>query len=334
METTAVTGRARVLCVDDEPHVLRALTWLLGGQFEVSTATNAADALELVQKNDYDVVISDQRMPGVTGVEFLRDVRSRAPRAMRILLTGYSDLEAMEGSANEGEVFRFVTKPWNVKELSSVVAEAAAIARSAPVEDLSAGAGPAPAAPAPAAPETVLLVDDSAEVNAFVGEELRGMAQVKQARDLAQALAMLGKEPIAVVIAAMKVGGLDATRLVQVAKEKHPEIVSVVFSETRDAEQVMSLINEGQVFRLIPKPLKAGYIRLVVATALRRHRELRRKPGLGRRYSAAPSAGAAEALERDVARIMNPAAAAPGATPERAGKRPGIAGLLRRLFGK
>ena len=158
------------------------------------------------------------------------------------------------------------------------------------------------------------------------------MAPVKQARDLAQALAVLEREPIAVIIAAMKVGGLDATRLVQVAKERRPEIVSVVFSEARDAEQVMSLINEGQVFRLIPKPLKAGYIRLVVEAALRRHRELRRKPGLARRFSAAPSAGAAEALERDAARITNPTAAATGATPE--GKHPGIAGLLRRLLGK
>ena len=329
MQTTGMTDRARVLCVDDEPHVLRALTWLLGGQFEVSTATNAADALDLLQKNDYDVVISDQRMPGVTGVEFLRDVRKRAPRAMRILLTGYSDLDAMERSANESEVFRFVTKPWNVRELSSVVAEAAAIARSAPVEDASTGAEPSPAAP-----ENILLVDDSAEVNAFVSEELRGMAQVKQASDLAQALALLEKETIAVIIAAMKVGELDATRLVRVARQKHPEIVSVVFSDTRDAEQVMSLINEGQVFRLIPKPLKAGFIRLVVDAALRRHRQLRRDPGLGKRYSAAPDPGVAEALERDVAGIMNPASAAIGGMPARAGKHGVMAGLLRRLFGK
>jgi serine/threonine-protein kinase len=331
MDSALFASRARVLCVDDEPHVLRALTWLLGRQFDVCTATNAADALGLVQKNDYDVVISDQRMPGVSGVDFLRDVRKCAPRAMRILLTGYSDLDAVVRSANESEVFRFVTKPWNVQELSNLVAEAAAIARSAPVEPAAMEHEEAPAADA--APETVLLIDDPAQVPAFVSEELRGIVNVKHASNVAQALDILEKETIAVMITEMKVGELDATRLVRVAKRSYPELVSVVFSDTRDAEQVMSLINEGQVFRLIPKPVKEGFIRLVVDAALRRHRQLRRQPELGKRYGAARAPDAAEELARDIAAIRKPAAAPAGAVPQPAGKHAVMARLRRWFLG-
>lgn len=321
------SSRPRVLCVDDEPHVLRALTWLLGRQFDICIATNAADALQLVQRNDYDVVISDQRMPGVTGVEFLREVRRCAPRAMRILLTGYADLDAIVSSANESEVFRFVTKPWNVQELSNLVGEAAAIARSAPVEE----AAPDHADPQPGAAVSakVLLVDDSEEVAASVREELRGTAEVVHATDLAQALAMLDEEALGVIITEMRVGGLDATRFVRVAKQKRPEIVSLAFSDTRDAEQVMSLINEGQVFRLIPKPVKEGFIRLVVEAALRRHWNLRREPELGKRYSVAPAPEGVEELAREVAASMAAAADAAGRA-----RPPAVARLLRWLLGK
>jgi DNA-binding NtrC family response regulator len=323
VDTGERASRSRILCVDDEPHVLRALVWLLGGRFDVHTATHAAEALDLAQKNDYDVVISDQRMPGVTGVELLREVRRRAPRAMRILLTGYSDLEAIERSANEAEVFRFVTKPWSVQELVAVATEAAAIARRAPVPSAAQAQPGAPAAP-------VLVFDGSPEGAKLVAEELRGLAPVHHAPDLAQALAILATQPVAVLISEMKVGDVDATRLIRAARERHPAIVSLVFSATRDAERVMALINEGQVFRLIPKPAQPGFVRVVVDAALRRHRELRDEAQLVQRYRLAASPAAAETLARDLA-VMDQAAAA--RRPARMQKE-GRSGVLRWLLGK
>ena len=106
---TEAGRKGRVLCVDDEPHILRALQWLLKKEFEVVTATSAGEGMRLLQRHDFDVVISDQRMPGITGVEFLREVRKSSPRAVRILLTGYAELDAMVKSVNESEVFRFIT---------------------------------------------------------------------------------------------------------------------------------------------------------------------------------------------------------------------------------
>ena len=114
-----------VLCVDDEPNILRSLHWMLHKEFNVMTAPDGATALEMLRKHDFDVIVSDQRMPGMIGSEFLRHACEVEPRAMRILLTGYSDMQALLKSINEGEVFRFVTKPWKNDELSRTVREAA-----------------------------------------------------------------------------------------------------------------------------------------------------------------------------------------------------------------
>ena len=121
-----------VLCVDDEPNILRSLHWMLHKEFNVMTASDGASALELLRKHDFDVIVSDQRMPGMIGSEFLRQACEVAPRAMRILLTGYSDMPAILQSINESEVFRFVNKPWNNEHLVGTVRQAAAIALSTP----------------------------------------------------------------------------------------------------------------------------------------------------------------------------------------------------------
>ena len=113
-----------ILCVDDEPNILRSLHWLLGKRFDVKTAESGQDALPLVKEFDFDVIISDQRMPGMTGAEFLREARKISPRSMRLLLTGYSDMSAILRSVNESEIYRFIKKPWDMKTLVTVTEEA------------------------------------------------------------------------------------------------------------------------------------------------------------------------------------------------------------------
>ena len=289
MNTNANKGC--VLCIDDEPHVLRALQWLLRKDFEVHTCESAADALRLLRKHDFDVVVSDQRMPGITGVEFLRHVRKLAPRAMRILLTGYSDLDAMMDSVNESEVYRFITKPWDVRGLPQLIAAAAQVAREDQAATGPAASTAAPLAGAlalPAAPaqmsESVLVIDDSEELHAMVEQELHGTAKVLHAFDLPAALDTLDHSPVSVIVSEVQVGGVDVTRLLRMIRHKHPQVVTLVLSGHRDAEMVMALINHGQVFRIVPKPVKPAFIRLIVEAALKRHRELVASPSAQRRY--------------------------------------------------
>ena len=345
----------KVLCVDDEPHELRALQWLLNRDFEVHTAVSAQEGLRRLHSHDFDVVVSDQSMPEVSGMDFLREVRRVAPRAMRILLTDCADFDAMVRSVNESEVFRFISKPWDIKELPKLIAEAAQIARAdvasaPPPEAKAAAAGMASrhevTTVALHGAESILLIDDNPEVHAAVNQACGNCVQVRHAYNLADAVRMLNEKPVGVIVFEVHVGKLDATRLVRLMKAKHPETVSVVFSGQNDAEVVMTLINQGQIYRSIPKPFKPGFIRIVLDAALKRHRELLDNLGLRRRFAVEPVAqDAAESLLRDVRQAVataapmmpQPAAAAPAAPPAAVATDEGLASRpsagLRRLFG-
>jgi response regulator RpfG family c-di-GMP phosphodiesterase len=111
--------RPRVLCVDDEPLVLEGLRDILGRSFVVSVATSAADGLEILraEPDAFAIVISDMRMPVMSGADFLRTARAVAPDAVRMLLTGHADLQAAIRAVNGARLFRFLTKPCQAQEL-------------------------------------------------------------------------------------------------------------------------------------------------------------------------------------------------------------------------
>lgn len=107
-----MTDRPRVLCVDDEPKVLEGLKLHLRRQYEVQTVTSGQAALDLLQpEKPFTVVLSDMRMPGMNGVALLSQIRRRCPDTVRMLLTGQADLPSAITAVNEGQLFRFLTKP-------------------------------------------------------------------------------------------------------------------------------------------------------------------------------------------------------------------------------
>jgi CheY-like chemotaxis protein len=103
--------RVSILCVDDEPNVLEGLSLMLRRRYDVVTAPSGAAGLEALQKRSMAVVISDMRMPGMDGATFLSRSREAVPDAVRILLTGQSELESAIAAVNQGQIFRFLTKP-------------------------------------------------------------------------------------------------------------------------------------------------------------------------------------------------------------------------------
>ncbi len=113
-----------ILVVDDEQEVLRSLHDLFRREFQVITFERGADALASLEAIDPPVVMSDQRMPGMSGVEFLRQVKLRRPEATRLLFTGYADLQAVIEAINQGHVFRYIAKPWDPAELTVLVRQA------------------------------------------------------------------------------------------------------------------------------------------------------------------------------------------------------------------
>ncbi|HND78149.1 MAG TPA: response regulator [bacterium] len=109
-----------LLIVDDEVEILKVLQKSLEDDYDVLTASRAKAGLELLDER-VSVVISDQRMPEMTGSEFLRHVRERRPEVVRIIMSGYSDMTALINSVNYGEIFRYLNKPWDLNELLNTI---------------------------------------------------------------------------------------------------------------------------------------------------------------------------------------------------------------------
>jgi len=118
-------GKRTLLIVDDEPHILSALKRLFHSEgWNILAADNARDGLELMAEHNVQVVLSDQRMPGMNGTEFLGRARALYPETIRIILSAYADLETVVEAVNRGTLFKFLTKPWDDETLREQVREA------------------------------------------------------------------------------------------------------------------------------------------------------------------------------------------------------------------
>ncbi len=114
-----------LLLVDDEANILAALRRLLRrAGYTILTATSGKEGLELLATHSVDVIVSDQRMPGMTGVEFLRKAKDMAPDTVRMVLSGYTDLQSVTDAINEGAIYKFLTKPWDDAMLVANIDEA------------------------------------------------------------------------------------------------------------------------------------------------------------------------------------------------------------------
>jgi two-component system, NtrC family, sensor kinase len=113
----------RILCVDDEINVLRAVERnFIDDDFEIIKATSGEEGLEILKSiSPIQLVIADYRMPGMTGVEFLAKVRKLCPDTIRIVLSGYADTASVVAAINEGQIYKFIPKPWNPDELKTMV---------------------------------------------------------------------------------------------------------------------------------------------------------------------------------------------------------------------
>src|ERR1022692_2315 len=114
-----------LLVVDDEMDVCDSVHDLLRREFHVLKARSADEGLKLMRDNEVHIIMTDQRMPKVSGVELLKSIRSGHPQAVRMLFTGYADLDSVIAAINQGHIFRFLKKPWQPAELEDAVREAA-----------------------------------------------------------------------------------------------------------------------------------------------------------------------------------------------------------------
>ena len=362
-------SKARLLFVDDEQRVLNSMNASFRRSYQVFLANSGKEALEIIEREPIDVVISDQRMPEMTGVEVLTEVKARAPDTMRILLTGYADIKAIEASINDSEVFRYLMKPCPPAELKGTIAmavEAAASSRAEkaqpsrnaaqlirfpnsetnrpppldPETGTAVPAGPAaesstlphgvspevspevapevlPGAPVrePPAPEARaglppgVLPAASQRAEAFVQRQAAAMDDVEilvltadkslfnaveaavqdgrpvhRARTIGNAIGMLAEHPIGVMVTDTAVDEKGIASLTTQLKHLVPELVTIIASDRSDANSLINLINQGQVFRFLLKPVPQGQCRLSLNSAVEKYSEMTVSPSAVARH--------------------------------------------------
>jgi DNA-binding NtrC family response regulator len=327
----AQAHRPRLLFVDDEQRVLNSMRIMFRRQFELFLASHGAEALDIVRDKDIDVIVADHRMPKMTGVEVLAKVRAMSPRTVRILLTGYADLDAVEGSINDSEVFRFLTKPCAPQQLRETIELAAKLARETPIpaapEPLTGGdasgdtieiilqsdtvtevskGSPPPAdhtsgtavleqpkfAPTPsvsarpklAAGLGVVVFSMDNEVIEVVQKAVRGRLPVYTAGNIVQVVKCLTEQRPGVLVTDVSEDKATIQSMTARLKEHLPQLVTIAVSQHRDVLDMVWLINHGQIFRFLRKPLSAGRTAISLQAALQHHRQLLKNPDLVRRH--------------------------------------------------
>ena len=265
---------ARILVVDDEERILSALRSLFRTRYHVFTTTDGNKALDFLKRHQIHVVISDQRMPIMPGVELLRQAREISPNSVRILLTGYSDLASIVGSINDGEVYRFISKPWDNQDLTRVVSEAVTIAMELAdtkkpeivlPENMKAG---------------VLLINKDEELYRVTKGLLDGMCPVFHARYMDDAVSIMQEHEIAVVVAEIESDYDETTSMIKLLKQVNPQILTIVLTDISDSELVIELINQAQIFRFLNKPVKVKFLKHHIEAAFKQYISYRDLPVL------------------------------------------------------
>lgn len=264
-----------ILLVDDEERILRTLTMLLKMQYQVFSTTDGHEALRILKKEKINVLISDQRMPLMVGTELLKQAKTLSPQTMRILLTGYADVDAAVDSVNEGEIFRYINKPWGPKELRDTVADAAEIAIKLAMVNM-----PSYPAPAPARGVNCLVLDEDVLVYETVKELLGATHHVLWRTTVDSALAVIASQKIAILVTELQVGDGDTSVMLKTLKQEYPDVLTIVNTSFKDTVRVSQLINQAQVFRYLPKPLRKGLLAKSLESTLTRYKQLQDVPEL------------------------------------------------------
>ncbi len=275
-----MSDKATILFVDDEERVLRSLKMLFKTKYNVLITTDGNEAVEMVKKDTVHVIVSDQRMPIMPGVEVLRLVKEASPNTMRLLLTGYSDWAAMVGSVNEGEVFRFINKPWDNDDIKNIIDQAVEIAISLlglpqKIEEKDEGSNQ----------PGLLVIDEDAATFDTVKEIVADKYPLKWGKTLEEAFEILSNEGIAVVISEVKIGGEDITAPLKTLKQMYPSILTLVLTSFQDTKLLIELINQGQIYRFMPKPILKKLVEMSINASMRHYRACQKTPQLLQRHA-------------------------------------------------
>jgi len=300
--------RTQVLILHSEQSALDSLSAGFDDRYTVHCATSGTEALNTLGDTPVHVIISAKDLPGMSGVEALREAKKRSPETIGILLAGDND-KGLEALVGEKEVFQVVTGAVKPSDLTKLVDNATrqmrlmALAESAndtaanpdePAEHIvmetsengstiiSDGTGTMPvldpqkiasAVAAGSASVDVLVVTKDEEFLATVKESTRGMHHIHAANTLAEAEKALGEGKVGVAVVDAAMVGENVEKLTQHLRRKKARLVNIVAGRRDDGEMLMDLINRGKVYRFLLKPVSPGRARLAIEASVKHHLE-------------------------------------------------------------
>lgn len=284
---------ASVLLIDDEPKILSGLRLLLKPHFRVITTTEPEEVFRVLQSETVEVLVSDQRMPSMAGIEVLRRAKAMSPQTVRVLLTGYADLNAVIDAVNEGEVYRYLQKPWDNHLLVQQIIEASNTSkqlqddpgRSLPHMDVmeTESVPPAEVLPPESAlgrPLPVLAVYDR---DPSTERALRMLTEAgwlncekiwcESIEELCEALV---DENVSVLLADFSQEEVNLQRLLRLVKKEAPAVQTLLASRHHDLEAVTKLVNHVRPFRFLTKPLDRhlNTLSVYLSAGFAKHRSL------------------------------------------------------------
>ncbi|NTW48131.1 MAG: response regulator [Chlorobiales bacterium] len=326
-----------ILFVDDEPLVLQSLSATFRKQYNVFQATSGQQAIEIIRQHSIHVVLCDQRMPGMLGHEVLRIIKGISPSTIRILLTGYADLDAIMNSVNSGEVFRYLTKPWKVAQLRQTVSAAVEIAKTvttaypskreafvklgnnAQVTEPNEHDTPeVETANASDHKEKLLIVEFNHDQLATMTRIFDKNYHVLPCESVEEAFVQLSQHDVPVMVTDIDLNSEDGVEFLYAIKQEYPNTVIILLTQVRDALLAIKSINEFQVYRYHVKPCAVEELRKTIHSAMARARKYRIQPLKNIHY---------------VARQVAPELIEEGATPKGNWLRDRLRTLRRKVFG-
>ena len=278
--------KPKIAFIDDEPRILRSLKMHFRQSHDVFITTDASELMKYVSEHDVQVVISDQRMPDKQGTEVLRDIKAASPNTIRILLTGYADLNAVMDSVNEGEIYRYITKPWQNDELKQIVNKATEIAQQTQeiTQNTMQGNDPQKFSGGTGSNRNILVLDDGESVYQQIKSHFKSAYTVSWASNLEQAARLLQKKRFGVTITDSTLNKENITPIVYALKNIQPDLMVLMLTEFKDAHMVIDLINKGQVYRCLPRPTNFSIMSISLDRAFDHHERLVEQPILAARH--------------------------------------------------
>ena len=278
INTDNSSAKPKLAFIDDEMRILRSMKLLFRKSHDVYITTDPDEYIDYIRYNHVHVAVSDQRMPDRLGVDVLREVKEVSPSTMRILLTGYADLNAILGSINEGEIYRYLTKPCKSEELQNVINRATEIALSYnPDED-------ADQIDNSEYKQSLLVIDENSEIINQLRTQFANSYNVMHATTLEEAYDYLANYDIGVCVTDIHIGGENIAPIIFTLKQDAPHLVVLVQTQFQDASLLIDLINKGQVYRCLPKPMRASLLEVSVNRAFSHHAKLKANPEMAKRH--------------------------------------------------